>query len=121
MIDEKCEAVLKKILDCSSGDYTVMDSSDFLFVDDCAEVLSELEDGGYIATGYSDDTEYLLKPTALGKRYFKNKDDSLLTQSVFLHKTAVNALIGGLLGATIANFAFWLVFSFLIKAGCGGA
>ena len=96
MLDDKCECVLKKILAFSRGEYTVLDSSDFSEVENADEVISKLEECGYIALGYSDDSEYLLKPTAAGKNYFAGKNDMLLTQGVFLRKTAVYALIGGL-------------------------
>lgn len=121
MLDDKCECVLKKILAFSRGEYTVLDSSDFSEMENADEVISKLEECGYIALGYSDDSEYLLKPTAAGKNYFASKNDMLLTQGVFLRKTAVYALIGGLLGGFIAcaiGISAAVILSF---AGCVNA
>lgn len=121
MLDDKCECVLKKILTFSRGEYTVLDSSDFSEVENVDDVISKLEENGYIALGYSDDSEYLLKPTAAGKNYFAGKNDLLSTQDLFFRKTAVYALIGGLLGGLIAFAVCASISLVLFCAGCVNA
>lgn len=110
MLDEKTEKVLSVVIsECGAG-YKILCDDDFNGIENAGQILSRLEQLGYVSIRYSSGGEFLVAASAKARVYFDEKQNDYFRRGLLYKKVATFAFLGAAAGSAVL-----FVFALLIR------